>query len=198
MSSESTEESDDIMCATYRALCRHGYADLTMQDIADEWNKSKAALHYHYDTKQGLLLSFLDYLFDQYRRRVADPSGDDARERLLSFLDASLAPSDRDASREFQTAALEIKAQAPYEGAFRDRLVELDEFVRRRVRELVAAGVEDGSIRGDVDPAAAATTVVTLLDGAHTRRVALGASVDEVRQPLYEYVENRLTDGRSE
>ncbi|MFC6988837.1 TetR/AcrR family transcriptional regulator [Haloplanus sp. GCM10025708] len=152
MSSESTEESDDIMCATYRALCRHGYADLTMQDIADEWNKSKAALHYHYDTKQGLLLSFLDYLFDQYRRRVADPSGDDARERLLSFLDASLAPSDRDASREFQTAALEIKAQAPYEGAFRDRLVELDEFVRRRVRELVAAGVEDGSIRGTSTP----------------------------------------------
>jgi AcrR family transcriptional regulator len=29
-----------IMSATYRALCAHGYADLTMQDIADETDKS--------------------------------------------------------------------------------------------------------------------------------------------------------------
>ncbi|MFB6124234.1 MAG: TetR/AcrR family transcriptional regulator [Haloferacaceae archaeon] len=195
MSSEPTEASeatDDIMCATYRALCRHGYADLTMQDIADEWDKSKAALHYHYDTKRGLLLAFLDYLFDQYRRRVADPAGDDARERLRSFLDASLAPSDRDANQEFQTAALEIRAQSPYVGEFRDRLVELDAFIRRRVRELVAAGVDDGSIGADVDPDAAAATIVTLLDGAHTRRVALDASVEEVQRPLYDYVEGQL------
>ncbi|MEF8974259.1 MAG: helix-turn-helix domain-containing protein, partial [Haloarcula sp.] len=44
------DTADDIMDATYRALCTHGYADLTMQDIADESDKSKAALHYHYDS----------------------------------------------------------------------------------------------------------------------------------------------------
>jgi AcrR family transcriptional regulator len=181
------------MCATYRALCRHGYADLTMQGIADEWEKSKAALHYHYDTKQGLLLSFLDYLFDEYRERVADPVGGDAGERLYAFLDASLEPAERNAYEEFQTAVLEIKAQAPYDPAFRERLADFDRFMRRRVRELVAAGVDDGSVRSDVDPDAAAATLVTLLNGAHTRRVTLGAPVDEVRRPLYDYVETQLT-----
>ena len=30
------ETRERIMDATYRALCTHGYAALTMQDIADE------------------------------------------------------------------------------------------------------------------------------------------------------------------
>ncbi|MFQ3319213.1 MAG: AcrR family transcriptional regulator [Natronomonas sp.] len=30
------ETRERIMEATYRALCAHGYASLTMQDIADE------------------------------------------------------------------------------------------------------------------------------------------------------------------
>jgi len=57
------------MEATYRALCAHGYADLTTQDIADESETSKASLHYHYDTKEELLLSFLDYLYDRFVER---------------------------------------------------------------------------------------------------------------------------------
>ncbi len=64
------------MAATYRALCAHGYADLTMQRIADEAGKSKSLLHYHYGTKQELLVAFLDYLFDRFEARVAATEGD--------------------------------------------------------------------------------------------------------------------------
>ncbi|GAA0475047.1 hypothetical protein GCM10008985_34420 [Halococcus dombrowskii] len=63
MTDTTTDETiEEIMDATYRALCKHGYAALRMQDIADETTKSKAALHYHYDSKHDLLLSFLDYI----------------------------------------------------------------------------------------------------------------------------------------
>ena len=44
-----SDTPEGVTEATCRALCEHGYADLTMQDIADESNKSTAALHYHYD-----------------------------------------------------------------------------------------------------------------------------------------------------
>ena len=46
------EPREQVIRATYRALCAHGYANLTMRDIADETDLSKAALHYHYDTKR--------------------------------------------------------------------------------------------------------------------------------------------------
>ena len=63
------------MAATYRALCAHGYADLTMQEIANEAGVSKAALHYHYDTKRALILSFLDMLSSDFEARLDDALG---------------------------------------------------------------------------------------------------------------------------
>jgi len=50
------------MSATYRALREHGYADLTIQQIADEFEKSKSLIYYHYDTRTELLVAFIDHL----------------------------------------------------------------------------------------------------------------------------------------
>jgi AcrR family transcriptional regulator len=166
--------TDDIMCATYRALCRHGYADLTMQDIADEWAKSKAALHYHYDTKRGLLLAFLDHLFESYTERVADPAEGTPRERLDGLIAAALDPPCADATRELRTALFEVKAQAPHDDAFRERLERFDRYLQAEIRGVVGAGVESGAFRADVDPDEIATLLVTLVNGAHSRRVVLG------------------------
>lgn len=166
--------TDDIMCATYRALCRHGYADLTMQDIADEWAKSKAALHYHYDTKRGLLLAFLDHLFESYTERVADPAEGTPRERLDGLVAAALDPPRADATRELRTALFEVKAQAPHDDAFRERLERFDRYLQAEIRGVVGAGVESGAFRADVDPDEIATLLVTLVNGAHSRRVVLG------------------------
>jgi len=165
--------TDDIMCATYRALCRHGYADLTMQDIADEWAKSKAALHYHYDTKRGLLLAFLDHLFESYTERVADPVEGTPHERLHALLAAALDPPRADATRELRTALFEVKAQAPHDDAFRERLERFDSYLQAEIRGVVGAGAEAG-VFADVDPDEIATLLVTLVNGAHSRRIVLG------------------------
>jgi len=174
--------TDDIMCATYRALCRHGYADLTMQDIADEWEKSKAALHYHYDTKRGLLLSFLDHLFESYTDRVRDAGEGTPRERLHALVAAALDPPRADATRELRTALFEVKAQAPHDDAFRERLERFDRYLHAEIRAVVGDGVERGAFRADVDPEGTATMLVTLVNGAHSRRIVLGddAGVPEV------------------
>jgi AcrR family transcriptional regulator len=182
--------TDDIMCATYRALCRHGYANLTMQDIADEWSKSKAALHYHYDTKRGLLLAFLDHLFDAYTDRVADPGEGLPQERLHALVDAALDPPRADATRELRTALFEVKAQAPHDDAFRERLERFDAYLRAEIREVVADGVDAGAF-ADVDPERTATLLVTLVNGAHSRRVALGDDAD-VPDAIRSHIDERL------
>lgn len=189
-------DGEVFMRATYRALCRHGFASLTMQDIADESPKSKAALHYHYDTKHDLLVAFLEYLYDRFRERVDAIDHDDPAERLLALAETVLDPPAPD-EREFRTAMLELRAQAPYDADYRDRLAEFDRHVRERVAETVAEGVERGVFAADTDPDAVATFVVTVVSGAHTRRVTLDCPdcpIDAARTVLTEYVEDLLAD----
>ncbi|WP_336001009.1 TetR/AcrR family transcriptional regulator [Halorientalis halophila] len=197
-----SDTRDEIMSATYRALRTHGYADLTMQDIADETELSKAALHYHYDSKQELLESFLDFLYDGFTERVGDPDGETAPERLRALIDAILYPpvEDDDERVAFKTALLELKAQAPYDDGIRDRLRRFDEFLHGEFRDVLDDGIAAGTVRGDVDPDDAARFLVTTLDGASTKQVAVGQEVDCARRMLTAYIERTLTvdgdDGR--
>jgi len=188
----SPDTPEAIMDATYTALCDHGFADLTMQDIADESDKSKAALHYHFDTKAELLLAFLDHLYEHVTEEYATTEGDDAVERLVGFVDSVLCRTDPEEGQAFQTALLEIRAQAPYVEAYRDQLRRFDAFVRDRVEEIVSAGIEEGTIRADVDPADAAAFIATLIDGVNARRVAVGETEGGTRRQFLAYVRDHL------
>src|SRR6056297_1953183 len=85
--SMETETTDAIIRATGRSLCEHGYADLTMQRIAEESDVTTAAIHYHFDTKEELLNAFLDDLLDRFETRLACEARD-PRDRLNDFLNA--------------------------------------------------------------------------------------------------------------
>lgn len=186
------DTNDDVMTATYRALCAHGFADLTMQRIAAECDLSKAALHYHYDTKEELLQAFLEYLLADFESRLACDAAD-PDERLDTFVEAVFGPAE--AGSDFGVALLEIKARAPYSAAYRERLEALDE----RMRETVASAVRDGVEAGryaDCDPDDLARFVVTVINGAHVRGVVLEESASEARRLVEAYLDGRL-DRRS-
>jgi AcrR family transcriptional regulator len=181
-----------MMRATYCALCECGYAGLTMQDIADRTDASKSSLHYHYDTKNDLLLAFLDHLFESFEERFEPDPDDDPLDRLATVVDEALDEADDEDRRDFRTAMLEVKAQAPYDEAFRERLTEFDDHVRECVRTVVADGVEAGIFRGDTDPEAVAEFFATMFDGAHTRAISTDEPLSGARRSLAEYVERDL------
>ncbi len=184
------DAAEEIMCATYRALCSYGYADLTMQDIADEFSKSKATLHYHYDSKHELLCAFLDYLYERLVERTAAVEGEDAHERLLGLVEAVLVG--RDDREEFETAILEIRAQAPYDRGFRDRLARFDSHLITEFAAIIDAGVEAGTFDKEVNPEDTAQFIVTVLTGASTQRVTAGRPVECSQRMLDNYVATNL------
>lgn len=188
----SSDAADDIMDGTHSALRTHGYAGLTMQDIADEAGLSTAALHYHFDCKHDLLVAFLDRLFERFEARIAEQDGDDAAERLLSLVETVLLPPTDDDPHEFRTALLEIEAQAPYDDAFRARLERFDETFTARVRSILETGVEEGTFAADVDPDEVASFVVTYVRGARTQNVAVGTPLDDSLAAFRDYVEGTL------
>jgi len=185
---------DEVMEATYRALCEHGYAGLTVQDIADRSEKSKSTLHYHYDTKREILLAFLDYLYDGFEDRLRDTDADTPAEEVVEVL----SPRDDAVDEGFRTAILEMKAQSPYDEHIRGKLVEFDDALADHLEGVVRRGVEDGVFRDDVEAASASEFLVTLGNGLRTRSVTVGKTHDELRETVERYVETRLVAGEEE
>lgn len=186
------DAANEILCATHRALCTHGYADLTLKHIAAETDKSKAAIHYYYDSKAALFTAFLGHLYEQYADRIESISGDCPLEHLQSLLDELLATGDESPDEGIRTAMVEVRAQAPYDDGIRTQLTRFDEVLAEEIRTILQDGIDDGSFDESVDPELTAEFLTATISGAHTRHVAVGYSMDRVRDATRQYVETRL------
>jgi len=204
---DPSDTREEILAAAYRALCAHGYADLTIQRIGDEFEKSPSLVYHHYDGKDELLVDLLGYLLDLFADPVADgPFELSARERLDAFTVALLAPERLDAPEapdaRLLDALVELRAQAVHDDAYRDHFERSDrvfrEFLDRTVREAAAEARTDDAPAGPPDapvPAAEVTaTIQTLTQGGMTRRATTDGDewVDEVRAGLDRYLDATL------
>ncbi|EMA56262.1 TetR family transcriptional regulator [Halococcus thailandensis JCM 13552] len=183
-----------IMEATYRALCAHGAADLSVQDIADKFEKSKSLIFYHYDSKEELLTSFLVYLLDGFEKRVATTDDKEPIEQLDTLIDALLfGPEDHE---EFQTAMLELRSKAPYNEAYREQFRTNSEYIHGLFEAVIERGIEREEF-ADVDPSRIATMLLTTIDGARTRFVVHGdeESLDAAREVIDDQLDRTLFAG---
>ena len=175
--SEEPSAADEIMDGVYRALRAHGYADLTMQDIADECSKSKSLLHYHYDTKEDLLVAFLDTVISDSERRIAAHADDPPAERLAGFIGWFVFDPDAVDREAFHIALLELRTQGPFNEPIREQLARSDRLLRGTVVDILESGIEEGVFR-DVDVQETAALLVATLDGARTRQITLSGGTD--------------------
>lgn len=185
---EFSEAEEEVMRATYRALREHGYADLTVKRIAEEYGKSTAAIHYHYDTKEALLAAFLDFVLDQFVESIRDVETTDPEDRLALLLDELLVKPQ--SNQDLSVALLEMRSQAPYKEAFRERFRQNDEYVRFMLKAVVNHGIDEGAF-DDVDADHVARSLMTIIDGARTRAVVLGelSALETARETASEYVD---------
>jgi len=178
MGAEADREGDThdaIMGATYHALCKHGYAHLTMQDIADEFDKSRSLLHYHYDTKEELMLSYVDHSTGWIRRRLEESDTEDPLERLAEFLDGLVIEPGQEERETFALALTELRVQAAHDQRFREKLDAQYEENVNAVADIIADGADEGVLRA-VDPHEVGEIMYTSMFGASMYQVTLGAS----------------------
>jgi AcrR family transcriptional regulator len=169
-----------IMTATYHALRKHGYANLTTQHIADEFEKSKSLLYHHYEGKDELLLDFLDFMLERFENRIPFPQDQSETEYLDAILDRVLVTPIPEDYRDFSKAMVELRAQAAHDPEYRDYFTRSDQFFRKQLAHVVRAGVERGVFR-DVDPARTAAMLQSLIIGTMTQRVT---NDDDLTEPI--------------
>ncbi|WEL17827.1 Transcriptional regulator, TetR/AcrR family [Halorhabdus sp. SVX81] len=191
---ETTDSTDEeIMAATYRALCAHGYAGTTISRIGEEFEKSQSLLYYHYDDKDDLLADFLAYLLDRLEADLQDTEMTEPRQRLTALFE-KLAPSDPDeAQRQFFQALLEMRAQTPHNPAYRDQFERSDALIVAELTETIEAGIEQGTFV-EVDADRTAAFLYSTLYGTLDRCVTLGEweLFDQTRRELDRYIETTL------
>lgn len=189
MGDTGEDSRERIMDATYRALIETGYADLTMNDIAGQSETSTSLLHYHFDTKEDLLVAFLDDLIERIERDLADLADADPVTRLYDVIEWYVLGAGETEREALHTAILELRGQAPYNDRYRERMRQADRLIRNALADIIRDGHESGDFTNG-DPETMATLLLATMDGARGRQLAGGKPgyAKAVRAALYEHV----------
>jgi len=175
---EPSDTRQAILGAAFRALCEHGYANVTIQRIGDEFDKSPSLVYHHYDGKDDLLIDLLGFLLDEFEASVADgpvtePPGEDAaaagedapemapeeafdrsaREQLDGYLTAAVDPASLDDAyapdERFVTVMTELRSQAASDEAYRDHFDRSDRVFGEYLERLVREAAAEVAGGGD-------------------------------------------------
>jgi AcrR family transcriptional regulator len=189
---DPADTQEEILKATYAALCTHGYSDITIQRIGDEFPKSKSLLYHHYDGKDDLLRELLDYMIDQAEEMIPWDQGTAAEERIDVIVDHMFGAEDIWGDVDFSRALVELRAQAAHDDQYREHFTRSDRFVRKAIESIVRSGVEDGSFQS-VDPAQTAAMFQVMGTGTMTQRVTNDdPALEECRAEFERYVRDCL------
>ncbi|WP_123622043.1 TetR/AcrR family transcriptional regulator [Halorubrum sp. CSM-61] len=207
---EPADTRQAILGAAFRALCEHGYADLTIKRIGEEFDKSPSLVYHHYDGKDELLVDLLGFLLDDFEASVSEGAFDmTPRERLDAYVaattDPDSIPGEYGPDGPFMTAIVELRAQAATDDAYRDHFDRSDRvfgsFLERAVREAAVEvqgetgdGERAGAIDDPVPPSEVASTLQTLATGGMLRWATTSDRewTDDTRNGIRRYLETVL------
>lgn len=88
----SETRKSEIIAAATKVFSERGFADARMDDIVAESGLSKGALYWYFDSKDALIISILDQVFDyetSHVRRLVDRE-DSAEKKLQIFIDTTI------------------------------------------------------------------------------------------------------------
>lgn len=163
------------MEATFRALGEHGYADLRMRDIGDEFEMTRPVIHYHFNSKHELISAFLEYLIAQYKEDVDDDEGDDPWERLHVRIDRCMFGPDIEGFDHWERMKVyhELFSQAQHNETHRELFNEHYEGMVAGLADAIQEGVDRGTF-ADVDAMELSQLLTDVIHSARARRISLG------------------------
>jgi TetR/AcrR family transcriptional regulator, cholesterol catabolism regulator len=161
---DNMPRTDLIVAIAARLFDEAGYANTTMEHIADAVGLAKPTLYHYFRSKSDILVqiheTFIDSLIDKHQRRVA--SGADPHQQLIGAMSDVLELMET--HRGYVRAFFEHQRELPGElrHSFRKK--------RNFYRELVVQSVSDGCAQGDFaveDPELAALALFGMCNWAY-------------------------------
>lgn len=111
----------EIVAAMLPVLAQHGYEKATIQAIARQAGLAPGLIHYHFDSKQAILVALVEHIaaFAQARFAQVQVQGGGAAQRLRAYIDARVGQGSG-ASPELASAWVMIGAEAVRQAEVRE------------------------------------------------------------------------------
>ena len=184
-----------IMEATFRALSKHGYKDLRMRDIGEEMEMTRQVIHYHFDGKNDLIASFLEYIADQYEGSVEVDRDADPREELSARVDQCLFGPEFDEFTHWDRMKVyhELFAYAQHDDRHREIFNEHYENIRDSIVTVVQDGIDQGVFH-ETDPTLVGQLITDVIHVARSRKISLGHddAPEQAREAIQRYIVRSL------
>ncbi|ELZ28508.1 regulatory protein TetR [Halogeometricum pallidum JCM 14848] len=188
----SAETREAIMEATFRALSKHGYNDLRMRDIGEEFEMSRTLIHYHYDGKHDLISAFLEYVIEQYEGSVSVDEDADPLTELNARIDQCLFGPEFDSDFghwERMKVYHELFSQAQHNERHREVFNDHYAAIRDSITRVIERGIEENAFR-PVDAEETAQFITDSIHAARARRISLGHedAPKQARRSVHQFV----------
>ena len=158
------DSKGQIMDATYNALGKHGYADLSIEKIAEEFEKGKSLIYYHYSDKQELMVSFLDFMVEKMESETGKFEDLEPEEKLDKMLEEGLAIDDPE-MKEFRKAMMEMQAQTPHNPEFAEKFQQINDLIQKRFEKILKENnVEKPEIKTEI--------IISTIEGLSNRSIS--------------------------
>lgn len=169
-----------------KLFLKKGYADTSMDEIAELCELSKGTLYLYFKSKEELAVSVVNYIISGLKSVLEDAvnKASSGMEALQAVLREYRAFFKEHVNEFLFSASLEIVAgkrgakNANFEGAYSGVMSLLDVLVA-----VIRRGMEDGSVRSDIDPQKAAFAVASIVK-SFLQSMAAGYS-DALLSPKY-------------
>jgi AcrR family transcriptional regulator len=150
-----------IINAGLAVFSSSGFHGASLRDVAERVGLSQAGLLHHFPSKRHLLEAVLTWRDDEARRQLGEPFPDglDLIRRLVTR--PAIPPTRELAQLHAIVSAEGASLDHPIHGYVFERYASVFTTVRQAFERAVA----DGELRHDVDCAAAARTLIALMDG---------------------------------
>jgi AcrR family transcriptional regulator len=158
---------EEILSAAAKVFHEKGYDAASVQDVASESGLLKGSIYYYIKTKEDLLYALIERVHERSLIAVAEDeelAHQSADVRLRTFLHRWMELVD--ANREWL-----IIGEREFLGLNGERLqtiIDYREKLSAHLRRIVEAGVAEGTIDPETDPAVAANAIFTMLNQTTT------------------------------
>lgn len=176
----SDERIPQILDAAAMTFSRNGIDGASMNQIALAAEVSKATLYHYFQNKEALVEALVRRLFEQDQPEIERlrQRQQPATERLRAYAEALVALLTQHQhlypifAESYAAAARRASLQAILRGYF--------ETYTAAFTDIIQQGINQGELRSSVDAAAAAVTLVAVIEGSILIAHNLGQSLEEV------------------
>jgi AcrR family transcriptional regulator len=190
------QRREEILVAARECFDAHGYAETTMESVAEKAGLSKGSIYNYFQSKHDLFQHlFMEAFSDEnagFERLMAGAKS--AREALTQMLDEWFHRLEH--YSRIGRLFMEFWAVAAREhGQFAEWFSETYHRWSRRLGQVIAEGARNGEFRQDFDPQTAAAIIIAVLDGITLQNIVIDSmNVDaEFRDSLKRGILTGLT-----